>query len=107
MAELSKQEILLNDLGTIETQISVLAHKNDELLKANKELEKLLETLRKENMNLIHKIEELESKGKSTPENTETNLFNSLNQKERENLKIRLQGLISKIDNHLSAERQI
>lgn len=107
MAELSKQEILLNDLGTIETQISILVHKEQELQSSNSELAKLVETLRKENMNLIHRIEELESKDKTAPESAESNLFNSLNQKERENLKVRLQGLISKIDNHLSAERQI
>ncbi len=106
MSELTKQELLLNDLSTIESQISMLVHNNIDLKKRNGELENLLKLLKDENSVLVGKLEELENKLQEVSENTETSLFNTLNTKERENLKIRLQNLISKIDHHLSADRQ-
>ncbi len=106
MAELTKQELLLNDLSTIESKISILVHNNIDLQKRNSELENLLKVLKVENSDLVSKLEEVENKLKEVSVNTETNLFNTLNTKERENLKIRLQDLISKIDHHLSADRQ-
>ncbi len=106
MAELTKQELLMNELSTIETQISVLVRQNTELQKKNGELEGLISAFKNENSDLLSKLEELENKLKELSQNNEVSLFNTLNTKERENLKIRLQNLISKIDHYLAADRQ-
>ncbi len=113
MADLTKYEVLINDLTAIETQLSSLAHKNQELHSRNAELEEQLKQLKTENTFLTQKLSKIEGEIQSQKEDGETNLFNSLNLKERENLKIRIQNLISKIEYHLStnlpeskAERQ-
>ena len=103
MAELSKNDILISDLSAVETQLSILINKNKDLSQKNVDLEESLESLKKENEILLQKLAALESEIKDIGENTETNLFNSLNLKERENLKVKLQNLISRIDYHLSS----
>jgi hypothetical protein len=103
MAELIKNEILLNELSAIETQLSILIHKNKELIAkiGNQEIELL--HMRNENSILQQRIISLESEIKSPGNDGDNNLFNSLNLKERENLKVKLQNLLSKIDYHLSS----
>ena len=103
MAELSKNDILISDLSAVETQLSILINKNKDLSQKNVDLEESLESLKKENEILLQKLAALESEIKDIGENTETNLFNSLNLKERENLKVKLQNLITRIDYHLSS----
>ncbi len=103
MADLTKYEILINDLSSIETQLSILNHKSLDLATKNAELEEKLIQLKNENTFLTQKISELEKDIKISKSDEENNLFNSLNLKERENLKVRLQNLITKIDYHLSA----
>jgi cell division septum initiation protein DivIVA len=103
VAELSKNDILISDLSAVETQLSILINKNKDLSQKNVDLEESLESLKKENEILLQKLAALESEIKAIDENTETNLFNSLNLKERENLKVKLQNLISRIDYHLSS----
>jgi hypothetical protein len=103
MAELIKYEILLNELNAIESQLSVLIHKNKELIGkiGDKEIELL--RLRSENSLLQQRIVSLESEIKTPGNDGDSSLFNSLNLKERENLKVKLQNLLSKIDYHLSS----
>ncbi len=103
MAEISKNDILISDLSTIETQLSILINKNRDLNTKNIDLEETLNSLKKENSILLQKLSSLENDIKNIDENTETNLFNSLNLKERENLKVKLQNLITRIDYHLSS----
>ena len=103
MAEISKNDILISDLSTIETQLSILINKNKDLSIKNIELEETLLNLKKENSVLLQKLAALDSEIKNLDENTEANLFNSLNLKERENLKVKLQNLITRIDYHLSS----
>ncbi len=103
MAEISKNDILISDLSTIETQLSILINKNKDLNTKNIDLEETLNSLKKENSILLQKLSSLENDIKNIDENTETNLFNSLNLKERENLKVKLQNLITRIDYHLSS----
>ena len=104
MADLTKYEILINDLTSIETQLSILVHKNQELQSKNVELETQVNQLRSENSFFAQKLSSIESEVQNSKNDGEDNLFNSLNLKERENLKVRLQNLISKIDYHLSAD---
>ena len=103
MAELIKNEILLSELNAIEAQLSALIHKNKELIAkiGNQEIELL--RLRNENSLLQQKIISLESEIKVPGTEGDNNLFNSLNLKERENLKVKLKNLLSKIDYHLSS----
>ncbi|MCL5029200.1 MAG: hypothetical protein M1480_09300 [Bacteroidetes bacterium] len=103
MADLTKYEILISELSSIEAQLSNLIHKNQELVEQNSELQSQLIQLKNENTYLTQKLSSLEKETNSQNNEGEINLFNSLNLKERENLKVRLQNLISKIDYHLSA----
>lgn len=116
MAEISKYEILLNELSSMESQVLVLNHKWQDTAVRNRELEEMVIKLKKENTELQQKIsghrQELEKLAKEKEHTLDlqgdeagiTGLFNSLNPKEREHLKIKLQNLISRIDYHLAAD---
>ena len=103
MADITKHEILLNELSAIEAQLSTLIHKNKELISKTGDMEIEILRLRNENSFLQQKITSLEIEVKAPKNDGDNNLFNSLNLKERENLKVKLQSLISKIDYHLSS----
>lgn len=78
-----------------------------ELSKKCTDLEKLLEESKKENMVLTHKIVKLQGELEHFQQKNESIVFNSLNLKEKEELKVKLQDLISRINFHLSADRQV
>jgi len=103
VADITKHEILLNELSAIEAQLSALVHKNKELMVKLGDAEIELLRLRNENSMLGQKIVSLESDIKAPKNDGDNNIFNSLNLKERENLKVKLQNLLSKIDYHLSS----
>ena len=103
MAEYSKYELLIRDLNLIETQVSVLNNKyKDELLK-NQDLEDSLKTLKAENTFLVEKLSKLESVLQNLQSGNNLDLFHSLNMKEKEELKLKLKNLLSKIDYHISS----
>jgi len=106
----TKYEILLNDLSSIEMQSSVLINKCKELMERNLEMEEFANKAKKEITLLSQKIVNLESeleKARSEQSEQEGRLSNLLNTKETETLKIKLQNLISRIDYHLSTDRQL
>lgn len=103
MNDLAKYDGLLNDFKTVETQVSVLKKKLELCIIQNEEFEKNYAELKKENSALLQKIDKLEKDLSKMLNEGETNLFNSLNAKERESLKDKLQDLISKIDYHISS----
>lgn len=103
MAELSKQEIIINDLNSVQTQLSILINKYNDLFHRNADLELLLEEAKKENAALSQKVIKLQSELESVRSESDSNVFNTINPKEREDLKIKLQNLISRIDYHLSS----
>ncbi len=107
MAELSKYDVLLSDLNTIETRVAVQTQNYKNAIEKNIELEEMLESARAENSALKNKILELESELASLHGDMENNILNSLNLKERETLKVKLRDLISRIDYHLSAGGQV
>jgi len=78
-------------------------HKYGDVIERNRELEKELKEAKEENSSLTQKILKLQSEIENIKKDSEGNLFNSINAKERENLKLKLQNLISKIDYHLSS----
>ena len=110
MPDQTKYETLLNDLSSIEMQSSVLINKIKELMEHNLEMEEFANKAKKEITLLSQKIVNLESeleKVRSEQGEQEGKLSNLLNTKETETLKIKLQNLISRIDYHLSTDRQL
>jgi hypothetical protein len=103
VSEISKQEILLSDLGVIQSQVEILANKCKDLTKVNLELESSLTILKKEKIDLEKKITKLESELQNTNKKSGNDFFNSLSQKEKEELKTNIGDLISRIDFHLSS----
>jgi peptidoglycan hydrolase CwlO-like protein len=99
LADKTKYDSLLNDIQHVETQVSVLKNKYKDALERNRELEGYLNELKKENFELKQKISDIEEQFN----NQDVNSFSSLNLKEKEALKIKLQNLISRIDYHLSS----
>ncbi len=106
MSETSKQEVLLSDLSIIQSQVEILANKCRDLTEVNLDMELKLEQLKKEKTELLQKLSSLESEIKNYKKNSDVELFGSLENKDKEELKKNIGDLISRIDFHLSAERQ-
>ena len=107
MAELSKQEIFINDLSSIESQLTSLLNKFKDIAGRNDDLESEISELRKENAALTQKLVKYEGEIEKLKTESESGQLNSLNLKEREELKLKLQNLISRINFHLSTDRQV
>ncbi|MEJ2615503.1 MAG: hypothetical protein P8Z35_11125 [Ignavibacteriaceae bacterium] len=105
MPDLTKYEILLKDLETITTQVSILKHNYSDSVKRIKELEDMLSSNTKEKSVLQKKVENMENELKIFQNDSENDMINSLNLKERETLKVKLKDLISRIDYHLSVDK--
>ena len=103
MSELSKYESIINDLGLIETQAEVLKNKAKDIGLRNNKLEKTFEQLKAENTALNQRVVKLEGEIDKLIGKSELNIFNSLNSKEKETLKSKIEDLINKIDYHLSS----
>jgi hypothetical protein len=107
LADLSKFEIFLQELSSIEVQVSAHIELCEELTNRNKELEKKISSLQKENEYLKMQSAEGGENGESLTEqkgeNGRENVFSSLSVKERENLKLKITDVITKINNHLTS----
>ena len=103
MADYSKYDILIKDLNIVETQVSVLNNKYKDELQKNQDLENTLNALRTENAFLVDKLSKLESELQNLQSGNNLDLFHSLNMKEKEELKLKLRNLLSKIDYHISS----
>ncbi|MDR3666234.1 MAG: hypothetical protein P4L35_05275 [Ignavibacteriaceae bacterium] len=103
MAEYSKYDILIKDLNLVETQVSILNNKYKDELQKNQDLENSLNTIKKENAFLVDKLSKLESELQKFQSGNSLDLFQSLNMKEKEELKLKLKNLLSKIDYHISS----
>ena len=103
MAEYSKYDLLNKDLALIEVQVSVLNNKYKDAVNRNQELEETVEELQKEIALLNRKLAKLDGEPGGIQIDGNQTLFSSLNTKEREELKIKLKSLISKIDSHISS----
>jgi len=84
-------------------QVSILSNKYKDAVERNQELEEIVEVLQNDNAVLNKKITKFESEAGNLQIEGNQTLFSSLNTKEREELKIKLKNLISKIDNHISS----
>lgn len=103
MAEYSKYEILIKDLNLIESQVSVLNNKYKDELQRNQDLENSVNELKLENAYLVEKLSKLDSELQNLQTGNDQDLFHSLNMKEKEDLKLKLRNLLSKIDYHISS----
>ena len=103
MVDLAKYDSLIHDLTAIEAEIATLGNKLKDTEERKTELEIQIAKLRQDNSFLQKKIIELEQEILLSKQDEEGNIFNTLNTKEKENLKLKLQDIISKIDYHLSS----
>lgn len=106
MFDLAKYDALIQDLSAIESEIATLSNKLKDVEERKTELEIELAKARQENVYLQKKLMELEQEFLNVKEDQKDNPFSLLNSKEKETIKLKLQDIISKIDYHLSSERQ-
>ena len=103
MAEYSKYDILIKDLNLVETQVSILNNKYKDELRKNQDLENVVKEMKQENTFLVEKLSKLDSEIQNLHSGSDQDLFHSLNMKEKEDLKLKLRNLLSKIDYHISS----
>ena len=103
MPETSKQDALLKDIGIVLSQVTVLTNKYKDLIRQNLEFETELNELKKDKANLVQKLSMLETEIENIKKQSNTEVFNSLDEEEREDLKNKISNLISKIDLHISS----
>ncbi len=103
MAELSKTELFLNELSNLESMASILTHKLNEAFEQNKELEKVVVQLKEENQNLRERFMDLEEELEHVSSVKDSNLLSTLSFEERENLKVKIKDLITRLDFHISS----
>lgn len=107
MSEISKHEILLNDLSYIQSQVEILTNKCKYLRELNEELESQTNLLKREKSELLKNISGIESELKIIKEKPGLAALHSLGEEEKKELKNNISDLISRIDFHLSDDRQI
>jgi septal ring factor EnvC (AmiA/AmiB activator) len=103
LVDLAKYDSIIHDLSAIEAEIATLGNKLRDTEERKTELEIQVAKLRQDNSFLQKKIIEFEQEILLSKQDEEGNIFNTLNTKEKENLKLKLQDIISKIDFHLSS----
>jgi predicted nucleic acid-binding Zn-ribbon protein len=106
LVDLAKYDSLIQDLSMIEAEIATISNKLQDLEEHKTELEVELAKYKQENTLLQKKLVEIERQFEDIKEESEGKIFNTLNSKEKETIKSKLQDIISKIDYHLSSERQ-
>ncbi|HKB85582.1 MAG TPA: hypothetical protein VKD08_05390 [Ignavibacteriaceae bacterium] len=99
MPDLTKHEVLLNELSEIQTLVAELINSKKTLLEEKTRLERSFSGLREENKMLLQQIEALEKNGN----NSLNSIFGSLDNNEKEELKNKIQNLVNRIDLHLSS----
>ena len=103
MPDTSKQDILLKDIAIILSQVTTLANKYKDLSHQASEFEAEIDELKKEKTGLVEKVSMLETEIQNIKKQNHTEIFNSLDEEEREDLKTKITNLISKIDLHISS----
>ncbi len=102
-----KYENLINDLSTVESQITILKNQYADSVKRIKELDIALEKSKQDNTALYQKIASMEEEINYLKSKAEQGIgLGTMDSDERESLKVRLQELVTRINFHLSAERQ-
>lgn len=103
MPELTKHEVLLNELSEIQTFVVELINSRKRLQEENTRLDRSFSGLREENKLLLQRVEALEKQLEDNGNNSLNSLFGSLDNNEKEELKTKIQNLVNRIDLHLSS----
>jgi predicted nuclease with TOPRIM domain len=103
LADLTKHEVLLNELTNIHTLVSVLLNNHKSLMEEKSSLEKSLSSLAEEKKELLKRIEVLENQLEVNKDNSLNLIFSSLGTTEKEELKTKIQNLVNRLDFHLSS----
>lgn len=101
--DFAKYDSLIQDLTLIESEIAAIVEKFRVSSQREQELEIQLAKSKQENAVLIKRISELEHQLENTQIKSENEYFGSLNTKEKEVLKQKIQNLITRIEYHLSS----
>ncbi|MCL6493384.1 MAG: hypothetical protein K6T54_01260 [Ignavibacterium sp.] len=101
--DFAKYDSLIQDLTLIESEIAAIVEKLRVSTQREQELEIQLVKAKQENAVLIKRISELEHQLENTQIKSENEYFGSLNTKEKEVLKQKIQNLITRIEYHLSS----
>jgi len=100
--DLAKYETLISDLSALESQVEILKSKYSDTLQRNEELEVSLGELQQDK-NLLHqRISELETELEEIKLKVEEN--KKVNLEEREEIKIKIKDLITRVDKHLTKD---
>lgn len=103
MVDFAKYDSLIQDLTLIESEVAAIVEKLQISTQRERELEIQLAKVKQENAVLVKKISELEHQLENTQIKSENEYFGSLNSKEKEVLKQKIQNLITRIEYHLSS----
>ncbi len=106
MFDFSKYESIIHELETIEAEVATMGNKLKDVEEHKIELEIELNKVRQENFYLQKRILDIEQELINSREKNDGNIFNTFNSKEKESIKAKLQDMISKIEYHLSGNRQ-
>ncbi|GMU96487.1 MULTISPECIES: hypothetical protein [Ignavibacterium] len=103
MFDFTKYDSLLQDLTLIESEIAAIVEKFRVSTQREQELEIQLAKVKQENAVLLKRINELEHQLENSQVKSENEYFGTLNPKEKEVLKQKIQNLITRIEYHLSS----
>lgn len=103
MPDLSKYDLILSELSALETQVTVLKDKYLDVSGRNKELEEEVSVLKKENFSLQQKLNRFEADLNKFQNFQVQDFSDSMTEHEKEELKQKIQRMISRIDHHLSS----
>ncbi|WP_337865935.1 hypothetical protein [Ignavibacterium sp.] len=103
MVDFAKYDSLIQDLTLIESEVAAIVEKLQISTQREQELEIQLAKVKQENAVLMKRISELEHQLENTQIKSENEYFGSLNSKEKEVLKQKIQNLITRIEYHLSS----
>lgn len=101
MADTSKYDLFLNEIGSLEKAVQKFVSNNVELEEEKLTLTTRVNKLQKENEILVLKIKDLEKQISSAEEVKTSAGKTNLDLTERENLKNQIDDLISRIDYHI------
>jgi predicted nucleic acid-binding Zn-ribbon protein len=104
LSELTKYEVFLSELNSLETQSAILVERFNDLVKLNKELESQVNMISKENEYLKLQVRTMEKEVETFKGSVEKeSSFLTLPTKDRESLKLKINELIARINYHLGS----
>lgn len=103
MFDFTKYDALIQDLTLIESEVAAIVEKLRVSSQREQNLEIQLAKVKQENALLLKRISELEHQLENSQIKSENEYFGTLNPREKEALKQKIQNLITRIEYHLSS----